>query len=258
MSVDLGGRAALVTGASGDIGRAVALSLAQAGADVALCARNQGRARELAAVCQGGPLEGAEILAFDLSDASATAAALEDRSVDVLVHAAAAYAPFGRIDRVDPDDARAALEVSLHGALHLTRALVPGMRSRGFGRVVLISSAVAERGGAGQAAYAAAKAGLVGLARSVACEAGRDGVTVNVVAPGLVDTARVRRAMTDDARASLVAHSAAGRIGAPDEVAAAVRFLAGPEAGFVTGAVLPVDGGLRLGLGFGADAGDAR
>ena len=138
------------------------------------------------------------------------------------------------------------LAVNLTGAFHTASAAAPALRRSGGGRLVFISSINGLRGSFGQANYAAAKAGLVGLARSLALELARDGVTVNVVAPGFIDTAMTRD-LPESVRARALARTPLGRFGAVGDVAAVVRFLCTEAAGFVTGAVLPVDGGQLLG-----------
>lgn len=140
------------------------------------------------------------------------------------------------------------LEVNLTGAFRSVRAALPALRRSESGRVVFISSINGVRGNFGQANYAAAKAGLVGLARSLAKELARDGVTVNVVAPGFIDTA-MTRALPPAVRERAVARTPLGRTGTPEEVGALVRFLCGDTAGFITGAVVPIDGGQLLGGG---------
>lgn len=138
------------------------------------------------------------------------------------------------------------LGVNLTGAFNVARAAAPALRQSGQGRLVFIGSINGLRGSFGQANYAAAKAGLVGLARALALELARDGVTVNVVAPGFIDTA-MTRGLPERVRARALARTPLGRCGAASEVAAVVRFLCSEAAGFVTGAVLPVDGGQLLG-----------
>jgi 3-oxoacyl-[acyl-carrier protein] reductase len=138
--------------------------------------------------------------------------------------------------------------VNLTGAFKSVRAALPALRQSGSGRVVFVSSINGLRGSFGQANYAAAKAGLIGLARSLAKELARDGVTVNVVAPGFIDTA-MTRALPQEVRERAVARTPLGRVGTPEEVGALVRFLCGESAGFITGAVVPLDGGQLLGGG---------
>ncbi|HEY4116408.1 MAG TPA: SDR family oxidoreductase [Byssovorax sp.] len=238
-------RTAVVTGASGDIGRAIAARLAAGGHRVVLVARRRD-ALEAAAASIG---EAALVLAADVTDPAWTDALGEAApEIDVVVHAAAAYAPFGLLEATTPDDDARVFAVGPLAAARLVRAALPGMKARGFGRVVLIGSLVGAIGGHGQAAYASAKAALSGLARSVALEGGARGVTANVVELGLVDTARVRAAVGAEAIARLMRATPVGRAGAPSEVAAAVSFLCSGEAALVTGAVLPMTGGLGLGL----------
>lgn len=176
-----------------------------------------------------------------LVDRTVKAAAAEHGGIDWVVHAAGIVRDriSWRMTDADWDDV---LAVNLTGAFNVARAAAPHLRRSPAGRLVFISSINGLRGKAGQANYAAAKAGLVGLARALALELGRDGVTVNVVAPGFVDTAMTAD-LPEDARAAALARTPLGRLGRPDDVAAAVRFLCDGSAGFITGAVLPVDGG---------------
>jgi NAD(P)-dependent dehydrogenase (short-subunit alcohol dehydrogenase family) len=242
-----GAAIALVTGAGSGIGRAICLELAAQGWAVAACDLD-GADATVAAVREGG---GEALgLAFDVRDAEATAAAHE-RTKAELGPVAAVVANAGVTDRVadaatlDPEAWRAELEVNLTGAfLSLQPALV-GMRERGGGRVVAISSTAATDGLAGQAAYSAAKAGLLGLVRTLALELAPAAVTVNAVLPGMVATEKVE-AMPAEVRERALAHVPLGRFADPSEVAAVVAFLCSDAAAYLTGAWIPVDGGIGL------------
>lgn len=230
---------ALVTGAGGGIGRAIVDALATeawvAGLDLAF--PNGAGAASLAAEA-------------DVADRAAVARVLgrlcEERGgVDWVVYAAGITRDgvSWKMPDADWDDVLAA---NLTGAFNVARAAAPALRRSGRGRLVLIGSINGLRGAFGQANYAAAKAGLVGLARSLALELARDGVTVNVVAPGFIDTP-MTQTLPESWRERAVARTPLGRVGRPEEVAAAVQFLCAARAGFITGAVLPVDGGQLLG-----------
>jgi NAD(P)-dependent dehydrogenase (short-subunit alcohol dehydrogenase family) len=228
-------RTALVTGGGRGIGRAVVDALAPdawvAAVDVAFP--------------QGHGAASAGIEA-DVREPAAVARAVdavagERGGIDWIVHAAGIVRD--RISwKMTDADWEDVLAVSLSGAFHVSRAAAAHLRRSPAGRVVLISSINGLRGKVGQANYAAAKAGLVGLARSLALELARDGVTVNVVAPGFIDTP-MTAGLPESVRAEALVRTPLGRNGRPEDVAAAVRFLCGDAAGFITGVVLPVDGG---------------
>jgi len=231
-------RRALVAGAAGGIGRATVARLAAEGIRVVGLDRTD------------EPIDGAEqMLACDLRDGAACAAAVESAigrldGLDVLVHAAGITRD-GVLWKLDPEAWHETLQVNLDSAFHLCRAAVPHLRAAGGGSIVLVSSINGERGKFGQTAYAASKAGLHGLGRSLARETGRFGVRVNIVAPGMIRTP-MTAALPDEALVSAAAESCLGRIGEPEDVAAVIAFLAGPESRHVTGQVMRVDGGQYL------------
>lgn len=232
-------RVALVTGAGRGIGRAIAERLAGdawvAGLDLAF---------------PEGPGAAQWVRETDVADSAAVNAALahviEERGRVDWVICAAGITRDGVSWKMDDAAWGEVLAVNLTGAFHTARAAAPALRRSPAGRLVFISSINGVRGSFGQANYAAAKAGLIGLARSLALELARDGVTVNVVAPGFIDTEMTRR-LPDSLRSRAVARTPLGRCGAAADVAHAVRFLCDEAAGFITGAVLPVDGGQLLG-----------
>jgi len=241
-------RTALVTGASQGIGEAIARRLAADGARVVLAARNQAK---LAALAGEIAAAGGEALAFtlDVADPAAAAARLgelpeEWSGVEILVNNAGITAD-NLFARMSLDEWQRVLTTNLTGAFTVTRALVRGMIRRRWGRVISVSSVVGLMGNAGQVNYAASKAGLVGFTKSLARELGSRNVTVNVVAPGYIDTAMTGR-LTEEVRKELTAAIPLRRIGTSAEVAAAVAFLASEEAGYITGTTLNVSGGLYI------------
>jgi 3-oxoacyl-[acyl-carrier protein] reductase len=244
------GRVALVTGASRGIGRAAAVALAGAGHRVALCYRadSDGAAETTAAVREGG----GEALAVqaDVVDPAALDLAFKEVEstwgpVQVLVNNAGITRD-GLLLRMGDDAWSDVIRTNLDGAFYAIRRAAPAMVRGRFGRIVNVGSVAGMLGSAGQANYAAAKAGLVGLTRSVARELASRNVTCNLVLPGPIDTAMID-ALSPARREKLAGQIPLGRLGTPEEVAAVIAFLVSEPAGYITGALVPVDGGLGMG-----------
>ncbi len=242
---DLSGKAALVTGATGGIGAATARALHARGARVALTGRRAAELDALAAELDGRALA----VPADLADPAAPAALVERvesgfGALDILVNNAGLTRDMLALRMGDADWA-AVLEVDLTAPFRLARAALRGMMKRRHGRIVSIASIVGVTGNAGQANYAAAKAGLIGMSKSLAQEVATRGITVNVVAPGFVRTA-MTDALGDAQRAKLLERIPSGRMGAPEDIAAAVAYLSSAEAGWITGQTLHVNGGMAM------------
>ena len=241
-------RVALVTGASRGIGEAVARRLAAEGARVLAAARSVADLERVVSEIAGAGGQ-AESRALDVSDANSietvVKGALEQHGqIDVLVNNAG-IAEDNLLLRMSREAWDRVLATNLTGVFVLTQAVVKGMVRRRYGRIVNVTSVVGLMGNAGQANYAAAKAGLVGFTKSVARELGSRNITCNAVAPGFISTAMTDQ-MTEAARASLSGQIPAQRLGTPEDVAAAVAYLASEEAAYVTGTVLNVSGGLYM------------
>ena len=242
---DEGGRVALVTGGSGGIGHATAEALAAAGHRVAVGYGGNREAAEKTAAGVGGTA-----VRIDVTDPAAVEAAFAEVEqtlgpVEVLVNNAGVTAD-GLLMRMSAEQWSRVVATNLDGAFHVCRRAVPGMVRRRWGRIVNMGSVVGSTGAGGQANYAATKAGLIGLTRSLARELGSRNITVNLVAPGPIATAMID-AVSDERRAEMTAAVPLGRMGTPAEVGAVGAFLCSPAAGYVTGAVVPVDGGLGMG-----------
>jgi 3-oxoacyl-[acyl-carrier protein] reductase len=241
----LDGKSALVTGASGGIGAATARALHAQGARVVLSGTRRERLEELAAALG----ENAFVCAADLRDATEPNALVEAAEqaagpLHILVNNAGMTRD-GLALRMSDADWQSVLDIDLSAPFRLARAALRGMLRRRSGRIVNISSIVGVTGNPGQANYAAAKAGLVGLSKSLAQEVASRGITVNVVAPGFVDTA-MTEALSDARKAAVTERIPLGRIGLPEDVASAVVYLASDEAAWVTGATLHVNGGMAM------------
>jgi len=238
---------AFVTGASRGIGQATATLLARSGMSVALGYRSDQAGAEDAAA--KAVADGAKALAVhvDVADEGSVAEAFtavesELGPVRVLVNNAG-FTKDGLAVRYATETWDATVDINLKGTFLCTRRALAGMLKARWGRVINVSSAAALRGNAGQAAYSAAKAGLLGFTKSLAREVGSRGITVNAICPGFVDT-QMTSGTSDEVRARYVELTPAGRFGSPEEIGAVVAFLAGPEASYVNGAIIPVDGGL--------------
>jgi 3-oxoacyl-[acyl-carrier protein] reductase len=247
VTIDLTGRVALVTGASRGIGRAVAAALAGAGAQVVAAARGNHAADTVAAIEGAGRV--AVAASLDVTDAASV-----QQAVDL------ALSRFGRLDilvnnagitrdqlllRMKRDEWDEVLATNLTGTFTCTQAAIKPMVKQRSGRIVCVASVVGLTGNAGQANYAASKAGLIGFAKSLARELASRNVTVNVVAPGLIDT-DMTRAVAESARAQWTSQIPLGRLGTAEDVAGAVCFLASDAAAYVTGQVLGVNGGMYI------------
>ncbi|MCX7961190.1 MAG: 3-oxoacyl-ACP reductase FabG [Burkholderiales bacterium] len=239
----LDGRVALVTGASRGIGRAIALELARHGARVVGTATSEAGARSLAEAGLVGKV--LDVRDDARCDALVTEIQQELGEILVLVNNAAVTRDNLAL-RMKDAEWDEVIATDLRAVFRLSRAVLRGMIKARWGRIVNITSVVGAAGNAGQANYAAAKAGVAGLTRALAREVASRGVTVNCVAPGFIDT-DMTRALGEGQRAALLAQIPAGRLGTPQDVAAAVAYLASPAAGYVTGTVLHVNGGMYMG-----------
>lgn len=242
---DLTGKTALVTGASGGIGADIARALHKAGATVGLSGTRTAPLEALAAELGSR----AHVLPCNLSDPASVEGLIKQAteamgSVDILVNNAG-ITKDGLAMRMSDEDWQSVIDVNLTATFRLCRAAIRGMMKARWGRIVNISSVVGQTGNAGQVNYAASKAGMVGLSKSLAAEVASRGITVNCVAPGFIETAMTDK-LNDQQKAGILTAVPAGRMGTAGEIAAAVLYLASQEAGYVTGATLHVNGGMSM------------
>lgn len=243
--IDLTGKKALVTGASGDIGAAIAHLLDQSGAQVALSGTREEKLQEVAATLQNAPV----VLPCNLSDRASVAAlpgqAIEAMgSLDILVNNAG-LTKDNLAMRMKEEDWDSVLEVNLTAGFRLAQACLRPMMKQRYGRIINISSVVGSLGNPGQTNYVASKAGMTGWTKSLAAEVASRNITVNCVAPGFIQTA-MTDALNDEQKAKLNAQIPAGRMGTGTDVAACVAFLASEQAGYVTGQTIHVNGGMAM------------
>ena len=245
MKIDLTGRVALVTGSTRGIGRAIAASLVECGARVAVTGRDKNTADRVASELGAG----ARGFACDVADTSAVTRLVSEveaafGSLDILVNNAGLTRD-NVVMRLKDDDWNAVIDANLRGPFAAIRAASRGMMKRRWGRIINISSVVGLIGNKGQANYAASKAGLIGLTKAVAKELASRNILVNAIAPGFIET-EMTEAMTPEARNGLVGMIPLERLGKPADVAAAVAFLASDHAAYITGQVIVVDGGMVM------------
>jgi NAD(P)-dependent dehydrogenase (short-subunit alcohol dehydrogenase family) len=256
MDLELAGKTALVTGASGDIGAACATALAREGVRVRVTGRDEARLAALVAAitAQGGA---AEAIAGDLTDAAFLAALMAGPGPDLFVHSAGHRFALARFHAADPADAALTWKLEVEAFSALAAWALPEMMGRRFGRIVAIGSLAAHTGANGSTHYAGAKAAVEGLVRSIAAEYGRFRITANAVAPGFVETSRLGAraagafagalaASADDHRASLARATVVKRLARPEEIADPVAFLCSPRAAYITGVTLRIAGGADL------------
>lgn len=242
---DLSGKTVLVTGASGGIGGEIAKVLHGAGATVGLSGTRVDPLEAMASSLG----DRAHILPCNLSDAAAVAdlpkqAADAMGSVDILVNNAGITRD-NLFMRMSDEEWQSVLDVNLSAVFKLSKGVMRGMMKARWGRIINIGSVVGSSGNPGQGNYAAAKAGLIGMSKSLAFEVASRGITVNTVSPGFIETAMTDK-LTEDQKSAILTQIPAGRMGAPEEIAAAVLYLASPEAAYVTGATLHVNGGMAM------------
>lgn len=242
---DLTGKSALVTGASGGIGADIARALHSAGAQVALSGTREAPLSALAAELGGR----VHVLPCNLGDAVAVEALPKQAvaamgAVDILVNNAGITRD-NLFMRMSDEEWSEVIEINLTSTMRLCRGVLRGMMKARWGRIVNISSVVGATGNPGQGNYAAAKAGMIGMSKSLAYEVASRGITVNAVAPGFIATAMTDK-LTDDQKSAILGQIPSGRMGTPEEIAAAVLYLASPEAAYVTGTTLHVNGGMAM------------
>jgi len=243
--IDLKGKKVLVTGASGGIGKAIAIELSSNGADLCLTGRNKSELESLQKLIGGN----CEIIISDLSksegiDELANSAQEKMGQIDILINNAGITRD-NLFMRMSEEDWNEVINVNLNSIFKLTKQLIKGMIKRRYGRIINITSVIGVAGGAGQSNYSASKAGIIAMSKSLAQEVGSRSVTVNSIAPGFIET-NMTAELSDDRKQEILNSISIGRLGKPDDIAGAVCFLASDKASYITGQTIHINGGMLM------------
>ena len=243
--IDLNGKKVLVTGASGGIGRAIAMELSSSGADLCLTGRNKSELENLQKIIGGN----CQIIISDLSNSEGISSLADQAQdimgqIDILVNNAG-ITKDNLFMRMSEDDWNEVININLNSIFKLTKQLIKGMVKRRYGRIINITSVIGVAGGAGQSNYSASKAGIIAMSKSLAQEVGSRSVTVNSIAPGFIET-NMTAELSDDRKEDILRSISVGRLGKPDDIAGAVCFLASDKASYITGQTIHINGGMLM------------
>ena len=243
--IDLNGKKVLVTGASGGIGRAIAMELSSSGADLCLTGRNKSELENLQKIIGGN----CQIIISDLSNSEGISNLADQAQdimgqIDILVNNAG-ITKDNLFMRMSEDDWNEVININLNSIFKLTKQLIKGMIKRRYGRIINITSVIGVAGGAGQSNYSASKAGIIAMSKSLAQVVGSRSVTVNSIAPGFIET-NMTAELSDDRKEDILRSISVGRLGKPDDIAGAVCFLASDKASYITGQTIHINGGMLM------------
>ena len=243
--IDLNGKKVLVTGASGGIGKAIAMELSSSGADLCLTGRNKSELENLQKIIGGN----CQIIISDLSNSQGISNLVDQAQdimgqIDILVNNAG-ITKDNLFMRMSEDDWNEVININLNSIFKLTKQLIKGMIKRRYGRIINITSVIGVAGGAGQSNYSASKAGIIAMSKSLAQEVGSRSVTVNSIAPGFIET-NMTAELSDDRKEDILRSISVGRLGKPDDIAGAVCFLASDKASYITGQTIHINGGMLM------------
>ena len=243
--IDLNGKKVLVTGASGGIGKAIAMELSSSGADLCLTGRNKSELENLQKIIGGN----CQIIISDLSYSEGISNLADQAQdimgqIDILVNNAG-ITKDNLFMRMSEDDWNEVININLNSIFKLTKLLIKGMIKRRYGRIINITSVIGVAGGAGQSNYSASKAGIIAMSKSLAQEVGSRSITVNSIAPGFIET-NMTAELSDDRREDILKSISVGRLGKPDDIAGAVCFLASDKASYITGQTIHINGGMLM------------
>ena len=243
--IDLNGKKVLVTGASGGIGRAIAMELSSSGADLCLTGRNKSELENLQKIIG----RNCQIIISDLSNSEGISSLADQAQdimgqIDILVNNAG-ITKDNLFMRMSEDDWNEVININLNSIFKLTKQLIKGMIKRRYGRIINITSVIGVAGGAGQSNYSASKAGIIAMSKSLAQEVGSRSVTVNSIAPGFIET-NMTAELSDERKEDILRSISVGRLGKPDDIAGAVCFLASDKASYITGQTIHINGGMLM------------